>query len=321
MLKVTILLIFWVLTALTLFTTIAPLSGSNQWWIRGWDFPRLHIGIVALLTAVVGLAVLRSSVTIGIVLLLACVTYQAIRIFPYTPWAAQEITLKSDVPKGQLISLVAANVLMENSSHADVIAMIKDEQPDVLFLMETDQVWVDAIAPALETYKNVVRYPLDNHYGLVFATNLKVTNTDVVFLSDKTIPTLLADLEGPTGQFFFVGLHPAPPVPGQDTDERDAQIRRAAQLADANVAPVVAMGDFNDVAWSRTSEQFKKYGNFRDPRIGRGILPSFDARSWWMRFPIDQFYLTTGIDLISFTRLGPVGSDHFPIKAVIAVQE
>lgn len=84
--------------------------------------------------------------------------------------------------------------------------------------------------------------------------------------------------------------------------------------------PVVAMGDFNDVAWSRTSETFKEYGKFKDPRVGRGMIPSFDATSWWMRFPIDQLYLTDGLGLVSFGRLDAVGSDHFPMKAVISVE-
>lgn len=117
-----------------------------------------------------------------------------------------------------------------------------------------------------------------------------------------------------------MGLHPRPPVPGRDTDERDAQIRRAALIADRTIQPVVAMGDFNDVAWSWTSERFKEYGSFRDPRAGRGFLPSFDVNSIWMRFPIDQLYLTDGLALVSFSRLDPVGSDHFPMKAVIGVE-
>ena len=131
----------------------------------------------------------------------------------------------------------------------------------------------------------------------------------------------LSDRTGPTGKFFFVGLHPRPPVPGVDTDDRDEQIKRAALLADREILPVVAMGDFNDVAWSWTFERFKEYGKFKDPRVGRGLIPSFDATSWWMRFPIDQFYVTDGFGLISFSRLDPVGSDHFPMKAIITVEQ
>ena len=320
MLRKIILILFWILTGLTLFTTLAPLTDSQEWWIRGWDFPRIHIAIVALLAIILGFAVWRKIVAVMMVSLGVSAFYQAYSIFPYTQWATEEIMLQAGIPDSEQISLISANVLMGNTNHAAVIAMIEDEQPDVLFLMETDQVWADALAPTLESYDTVSSYPLDNHYGLILATSLRVVTSEIVFLSDDETPAVLAELEGPTGKFFFVGLHPRPPVPGVDTDARDEQIKRAALLADREVLPVVAMGDFNDVAWSWTSERFKEYGEFRDPRVGRGMIPSFDATSWWMRFPIDQLYITDGLGLISFSRLGPVGSDHFPMKAIVTVQ-
>jgi len=316
-----ILILFWLLTALAAFTTLAPLSESHEWWIRGWDFPRLHIAIGAGLTAIMGIFVMRPSVAFATALLISCCIYQSYRIFPYTQWATAEIAVKADVPTREHVSIISSNVLMGNQDHAAVAAMIEREQPDLLFLMETDQVWEDALSAQLSDFETVISYPLDNHYGLIFATNLYVHSAEVKFLTDDETPSILADLEGPTGQFFFVGLHPRPPVPGQDTEDRDAQIRRAALLADRETHPVVAMGDFNDVAWSRTSEKFKEYGQFNDPRIGRGLLPSFDANSWWMRFPIDQLYLTDGLDLISFGRLDAIGSDHFPMKAVVSVAQ
>jgi len=114
-------------------------------------------------------------------------------------------------------------------------------------------------------------------------------------------------------------MHPRPPVPGNDTEERDAQIKRAATLTKHSDLPVICMGDFNDVAWSRTAQNFKHHGNFHDPRVGRGMLSSFDANHPILRFPIDQLYVTGGIDLISFERKRAVGSDHFPMNAVVAI--
>lgn len=315
-----VLALFWLSTALILFTTLAPLTKSQAWWIRGWDFPRLHIALFASIALALGLFVLSKSVAVAMIALSLCTIYQGYRVFPFTRWATPEIALSPDIKRDEQISLISANVLMENTHHDAVGDMIQQENPDVLFLMETDQAWSDALDPVLDSFDTVLRHPLDNHYGLIFATNLTAHSVETVFLSDDETPTLLAELEGPTGRFFFVGLHPRPPVPGQDTHERDAQIRRAAQVADRERLPVVAMGDFNDVAWSRTSERFKEYGSFRDPRVGRGMLPSFDAQSWWMRFPIDQLYLTDGLALISFDRLSAGGSDHFPMRAVISVE-
>lgn len=312
-------LLFWILALAVVFTTLAPLTNSAQWWVRGWDFPRLHIACVAIVAAILGFMLFNTWTQIVAVLIICCALYQAVRIFPYSPLAKTELALSPDAPAAERVSLLSINVLMENTEHEKLRQLIDREDPDVLFLMETDAVWASALEDQLARYETVVLHPLVNHYGMIFATRLPARQAETVFLSEDDTPTILAELEGPTGAFFFVGLHPRPPVPGNDTEARDAQIKRAALLADRTYLPVVAMGDFNDVAWSWTAERFKEYGDFRDPRVGRGMLPSFDANSWLMRFPIDQLYLTEGLGLVSFDRLEHIGSDHFPMKAVITV--
>ena len=319
--QVALLLLFWIGFALVLFTTLAPLTWSVQWWIRGWDFPRLHIALVALLLIPLAFYLQGKTTLLACVILLGCAVYQTIRIFPYTRFASTEIALNHSIPADHQISALAANVLMENEDHDALIALLDREAPDVLFLMETDKKWAEGLKPHLSKYQTVVNHPLDNHYGLIFATNLDVVSAEVVHLADDAAPAILAELAGPTGSFFFVGLHPRPPVPGNTTIERDEQIKRAALIADRKRLPVVAMGDFNDAAWSWSSQRFKEYGAFRDPRIGRAMLPSFDANSWFMRFPIDQLYLTEGLELISFDRLEPFGSDHFPMHTRFAVRQ
>lgn len=312
--------LIWLAGLGVLATTVLPLTNSTKWWIRVWDFPRLHIFIAAVVVAIVAILVLRADSLIIVAIMAICAAYQARKIFPYTTLSPVEIEFAqpSDRPT---IKLLAANVLMENDQHHHLIDLIDEEDPDVLFLMETDQVWADALEESLSRYPTVLRHPLDNHYGLIFATRLDATSAEAVFLADDNTPTVLSELRAPDGAaFHFIGLHPRPPVPGQDTEERDEQIRRAATLTEHSDLPVISMGDFNETAWSWTAQRFKHHGNYRDPRVGRGMLSSFDARYPVLRFPIDQLYVTEGIDLISFERKRTIGSDHFPMAAVVAIR-
>lgn len=285
-----------------------------------WDFPRVHILSAAVFAAFIALIFFRSQPWIFLIVFVACGTYQAWMIYPFTPLAPVEIELgkTSDGPK---ISLLSLNVLMENEDHERLIALLDEEKPDVLFLMETNARWAQALDDTLSGFKTVLRHPLENHYGLIFATNLDVVNAKTVFLAGDKTPTLLAEMKAPDGKrFHFIGLHPRPPVPGNDTQERDAQIERAATLTKESGLPVISMGDFNDVAWSWTAQRFKHHGNFRDPRVGRGMMSSFDANHPILRFPIDQLYLTEGIDLVSFELKRAIGSDHFPMGAVVVIR-
>ena len=299
--------------------TLLPMTGSHEWWIRMWDFPRPHIFFAALVVAMISIIIWKARSRIIVASLAICAAYQGALILPYTPLTDVEIEL-SDLSDRPTISLLSANVLMQNEEYWRLIELIEEESPDVVFLMETDARWEAALEEMLAKYSTVVSHPLENHYGLIFATNLEVIEARSVLLVDDKTPTLLAELRDAAGAgLHFIGLHPRPPVPGNDTEERDAQIKRAATLANHAELPVIAMGDFNDAAWSWTAKRYKHHGNFLDPRVGRGMLSSFDANHPILRFPIDQLYLTKGIDLISFERKQHIGSDHFPIGAVISI--
>ncbi len=309
----------WLVGAAIVCATVLSLVPSSRWWVRMWEFPRLHILLLSLVMIFAGTALPENQRGAFISLMVLTALYQGRKVFPFTPLARVDVAVSGGDDRNTL-KMLASNVLMENDNHAALIELISQSDPDVLLLMETNEVWETALSETLSRFPTVVRHVTDNHYGMIFATRLETRAAEMKFLSDDNTPTLLADLQAPGGGWFhFIGLHPRPPVPGNTTQERDKQIRRAATLTRHSDLPVAIMGDFNDVAWSWSAMRFKHHGQYLDPRIGRGILPSFDANHPILRFPIDQFYLTEGIDLVSFRRGPPIGSDHFPMFAVIAV--
>ncbi len=296
--------------------SVLPLVQTPVWWVRALEFPRLQI---VLLQAIALLGALWLGGATGIVLMLAlgvAMALQFVHVWHFSPLCAKEMRKVRTGAAGHEVRCLAMNVLMENTDHAAVCAEITRLDPDILFLMETDAGWDAALAPVLASYPTVQREIKDNYYGLIFATRLKPRSVTVNYLSVEDTPSILAELEAPDGTpFRFVGLHPKPPVPGEDTAGRDAEVAYAARHARDTDLPVVAMGDFNTPAWSQISHRFKVVGGYLDPRVGRGPLPSFDARRWWMRIPIDQFYATGDVILVDFRRGRFVGSDHFPMWA------
>lgn len=312
----------WMGFGLLVCVTVFPLLPTDRWWIRGWDFPRAHIGLAGVALGALALAFLPAGGRWVAVICAACALYQLARVLPYTPLWPQEIALGGDPGHRDAIHLLASNVLLENQTPERVTRYIRDKDPDLLLLMETDRAWDERLAPVLDRYPHVHRVVDNAHYGMIFATRLKLEQFRFVYLSDDSTPTALALLSDAQGaQFAFIGLHPRPPIPGENTRERDEQIRRSAVLARDFDVPVISMGDFNDVAWSDTSRSFKRHGAYLDPRIGRGFFASFDAHSWLMRFPIDQFYVTRGIRILQFERGPYVGSDHFPMHAWVSLEK
>jgi endonuclease/exonuclease/phosphatase (EEP) superfamily protein YafD len=308
-----------VLTLLIALVTLLPLSRSKAWWVRTWDFPRLQISVATLPAAALVLLLQGPVRWLALAVLLACLGYQLWRIRPYTRLSRTEMSFAPARGDGQDVRLLAANVLMDNGAHERLAALIDEVDPDLIFLMETNARWIAALEPLLARFPTVIREPRDDYYGLVFATRLETRFARVVRLSTDDTPSVVAELVAPDGEqvFRFVGLHPRPPVPGEDTHERDAQVLHAARFAARSGVPVVTMGDFNDVAWSDTSQRFKRVGGYLDPRVGRGMYASFDANNPLIHVPIDQIFTTPDVAVVAFGRGPHVGSDHFPLIATI----
>ncbi len=300
---------------IVLVATFLPLSGSKRWWVRGLDFPRVQIMIAALLLIALIMVFSPFSRIPSLLALAVAAIYQATRIAPYTAFWPTEVTLAPD-HAAHWVTAMSSNVEMGNRDYQKVATEVNDTDPDILFLMETDGAWDAALTEQLSRYPYVKRDLRDNYYGMIFATKLPVEDCVFTELTHDDTPTLFAKLRAHDGTLFrFIGLHPRPPLPGDDTDDRDAQIHYTAEIARMTDLPLVIMGDFNDAAWSDTSRRFKKIGGYLDPRIGRGIYPSFDANSWLIRAPIDQLFMSADIQLSRFWRGPHVGSDHFPIHA------
>lgn len=309
-------ILIWCIAIGLLLVTFIPIVNTNIWWVRVMDFPRIQIAVAAVIVLVAGLSISGPGRVVVPLLMIAACSYQLWRIFPYTALAKPDLELAAEGKNS--IRILSSNVLMENKRHGDLTRVIDGFDPDILLLMETDQEWLDALEPVLARYSTVVREPRDDHYGMIFATRLDADDARIVYLTTEDTPSAFAQIKSPDGiPFRFVGLHPRPPVPGESTKERDAQIYYAARFARKADVPLIATGDFNDVAWSDTSQTFKHVGQYLDPRIGRGFFSSFDATRFWLRFPIDQVFVTEDVAVVSIERLAFFGSDHFPMATII----
>ncbi len=285
---------------------------SNIWWIRVLDFPRpAMLAIIAVL--MIGSALfVRTARVYAVAALLVAGAYHAWRIRNYTVFVATELaldTVASDT--SACFSALGFNVLQHNREYDRTIAMLQREQPDVLLLMETDSLWLAALAPVLEGYSHVSQRAMDNTYGMIVASRLAAEGAHFEHPTSADTPTFYATLfTRGGGSFDFVALHPRPPLPGQDTEKRDANIARAAQRLAGDSTPGMAMGDFNDVAWSRTVERFVLEDGYLDPRIGRGTYASFPAKYAAIGWPLDQIFVTPAFTVGAVRVLENVGSDH-----------
>lgn len=305
-------------TALMLLLTLVPISHSKIWWVRSLDFPRLQLFVLTAVLLVVDLALAQGGWQAWLVPVVAagCLLYHAWWIVPYTRMFPLEV--KSAVPSdgGDVLRVLVSNVLMSNHGAPALLRLVATHHPDVLVTLESDAWWQERLDTLKADYPFTIQCPLDNRYGMHLYSRLPLEESSVEFLVQNDVPSIHTRIRMASGravQAHFV--HPTPPSPTENDEstERDAELvmvaRRVAKLG----MPVFVTGDLNDVAWSRTTRQFRKLSHLLDPRVGRGMFNTFHAGHWFLRWPLDHIFHSDHFTLRHIHRLPSIGSDHFPL--------
>jgi len=306
----------YILGSFCLLATLAPLIPSNKWWIRGFDFPHAQISFLTLVT--LGLILIHGTFSFVLlvvsIVIMICFVHQFIIILPYTPLS--KVQVKKSKNQGTTVSLLSCNVYMENRKYGKVLSLIAQFNPDIVLLVETNQVWLEQTSGLKEQYPYAVSCPLENTYGMILYSKLPLIEPTIEFLVEKDIPSIHTLVRASDDLTFRLHcLHPAPPSPTENESalQRDAELLIVAKKIDSATIPTVVMGDLNDVAWSKTSRLFQKVSGLLDPRRGRGFYNTFHADYPFLRWPLDHVFHSVDFNLLKLKRAGHVGSDHFPI--------
>ncbi|MDB5250319.1 MAG: hypothetical protein JWQ40_4713 [Segetibacter sp.] len=314
-LYVTQLIISWLLIV----AVLLPFIKNDYWVFRILEYPRyqkLILCVFVLSSLLLNNIYTNAFGLITFVLLGFCVAYLLYKICPYTRIYKMEMKSIGGRNKENQVKLYTANVYQDNTDYDKILSQIDKYQPDIVLLLETDKVWEKQMDVLIKNYPHCFKAPLPNTYGLLFYSKFTIIEGAVKYLVEKDIPSLEAVIELPSKQHIKIwGLHPKPPVPGEDnrSTAKDKELMKVALKAKKEKLPVIVMGDLNDVAWSYVTELFRKTTGLLDPRRGRGFYSTFSANHWFMRFPLDYVFCSSHFGLVHMERLAHNGSDHFPM--------
>jgi endonuclease/exonuclease/phosphatase (EEP) superfamily protein YafD len=210
-----------------------------------------------------------------------------------------------------------SNVLMYNRNTDRYLEIVRDADPDIVCVLEPNKWWEERLRVLEKDYPYTTKHPLENTYGILLYSRLKLVSSEVNFLIEENIPSTHSTVGLRSGDLIeLYCIHPEPPVPAQDPTsiERDAELILVGKKARKSQKPTVVIGDFNDVAWSHTTSLFQKISGLLDPRIGRGFYNTFHSKVPIVgRFPVDHVFHSPSFKLVELKRLPDFCSDHFAI--------
>ncbi|MBB3763423.1 endonuclease/exonuclease/phosphatase family protein [Sphingomicrobium lutaoense] len=306
-----------VLALILIVGAFLPLRQTDLWWVRMLDFPRLQlagIGIIVFLLYYVSEPHPGRGRSVWILSMLGIATvWQLVHTIRYLPFWPREIASVDGCPAEQRLSLLGVNVLTPNDRYQDTLDMIGRADADVVLLTESDRMWEAAMHPIHDKYPYRLGRPLDNLYGMHLYSRLPFTG-ELLARVQPDIPSIKGQLTLRNGQKVTLhGLHPEPPQPGDNAGERDAELILVGREVRDDGGAALVLGDLNDVAWSPTSRLFLEASGMNDPRVGRRLLSTFNAKWPLMRWPLDHLFASPHFSLIEMKRMEKIGSDHFPV--------
>ena len=306
-----------VLAVILSIAAFLPLWQTDRWWVRMLDYPRLQlagIGVVILLLLIAGSQDYRRRHFGLVVSALSIATlWQLLHTVRYLPFAPESVKSAEQCPADKRLSVLNANVLLGNDDYSAVLAMVERRDPDIVVLLESGISWEAAMRPLHDEYGYRLGEPVPNAYGLLLYSKLPFEG-EVQMRVAEGVPSVTGTLTLRDGSRVRIdAVHPEPPWPGDDVGERDAELVLVGREIREDGRASLIVGDLNDVAWSKTSRLFLDVAGMEDPREGRGLIPTFNAKWPLMRWPLDHLFVSPHWELIDLAREDDIGSDHFPL--------
>ncbi len=191
-----------------------------------------------------------------------------------------------------------------------------------LLLIEIDDEWRQGLEPVREDFRQWIDEIRPDGRGIALWSALPLRDHQVECIVADDRPSIHCRVTLPGGEAVrFVGLHPTPPA----LPKRGAKARHDSRIRDGELMLIgdrvnarpdeqwLVAGDFNDVAWSRTTRMFEKVSGLADPRAGRRMMNTFHAQYKLLRYPLDHVFVSPTFRVGHFDRVRTPGSDHFAV--------
>ena len=267
--------------------------------------------ICAALLAVVFLILRERRWAVGMLLL------ALLNVAPLSAWYLPGDLNKN--PGSNRIKILHANVLGHDNDPAAMLAQIAAEQPDIVFLQEINDTWVQALLSIEGSYPYEVTVPRYDNFGIAVYARAPLLDIEVIDSPPDKLPTLKVrqDIDG--RRVTYVSTHPFPPIGGAMSAGRNEQLASISELLVSIDGAKILVGDLNISMWAHHYKELEEATGMRNTRRGFGVIPTWPRHLLFAAIPIDHCLVSDEFAVLD-TRAGPnIGSDHLPLVIELAL--
>lgn len=220
---------------------------------------------------------------------------------------------RSAVPaEGFPLRVMLLNVNTRTGDPNRVRSVVSDADPDILVLEEVDNDWITDLEWLDASYPFSVARPRQDNFGIVLFSKLPLEETEVVYIGDVGVPSIVATARMPHTKLRVLATHPLPPVGPAYSRRRNKQLARIPEYV-RSPHPVVLLGDLNVTPWNTHFRRLLDRSGLRDSAKGYGVQPTWPNVISLLRIPIDHCLHSDGLVVVDRMVGENTGSDHYPL--------
>ena len=303
-----------IILGVTAFLTLAPYLAKLWWALELTCHFRVQYFIVLLIIFSINLFGKKRKIT---ALAGSFALINLVLILPIY-WPAQKVNFS---PTTESIKIIYANVFTSNTRTDRFNKMIGREKPDIIVLSEINDRWVEQLSYLESEFIFSRKFPRADNFGLGLYSKIPLNEFNKLYLSPARIPALRATFHLNNQPITLLGIHPLPPVNKPYFDDRNEQLKQAAEEIIRITNPVILIGDFNTTGWSPYFRELIQRTGLKDSRNGFGLQPTWPTFIQPLLIQVDHCLVSPEI-IIEDRRTGPdIGSDHYPIIVEVGFEK
>jgi endonuclease/exonuclease/phosphatase (EEP) superfamily protein YafD len=220
------------------------------------------------------------------------------------------------------LKLISHNVRSRTSRHTEVVEFLHRESPDVAFLMEIDQRWMNGLSALFSEFPHRIAMPREDNFGVLLLSKWPIETQTIHHLGDAAVPTIEAIIRFQNQNVHLFASHPVPPSGSVNSANRNAQLRElSGKIAKSTNACIVAAGDFNLTPYSSIYCDFQETSRLLNSCQGFGIRATWRRNFFPFAIPIDHVFHSPHMHTLDH-RIGPnLGSDHSSLIVTLALPQ
>ncbi len=284
--------------------TLTGFLGSAAWLFELTSHFRVQYAAILVLCLPL-FCFIRSKGWVGITGTLLLVNLLVIN--PFSSHSSPAIQNKSE------LTILGMNVYTGNREHDRVANLIEQSNPDIVGLMEINQVWGDALQETLKAYPYRQQITREDNFGIGLYSRIPFETSRIEYFGKAEVPSIVADIRMGEDPLTLVFTHPLPPSSPDYFYYRNDQLDNISKARDRFQKNLVVFGDLNMSPWSYYFERLTKRMNLQDTRKGFGLEATWPTMWPLMKIPLDHVLVSRDIHTAE-RRVGPeIGSDHLPV--------